>query len=101
MVERETVTTATIKKWRAVVRLENPDEEVKEDEGDAAADTIETKPEDIDSDFKNRPELGGFTDGGFNAVMCDGAVRFIADSIDLNVLKILLQKDDGTAVPNF
>ena len=48
MVERETVTTATIKKWRAVVRLENPDEEVKEDEGDAAADTIETKPEDIE-----------------------------------------------------
>ena len=48
MVERETVTTATIKKWRAVVRLENPDEEVKDDEAETAADTIETKPEDIE-----------------------------------------------------
>ncbi|MEN6493188.1 MAG: DUF1559 domain-containing protein [Thermoguttaceae bacterium] len=36
--------------------------------------------------------------GGFNAAFCDGSVRFIADSIDPETLRLLIEKSDGQAV---
>jgi prepilin-type processing-associated H-X9-DG protein len=41
------------------------------------------------------PKLGGFSPNGFNVLFADGAVRFVAHSIDPNVFKTLLSKDGG------
>jgi prepilin-type processing-associated H-X9-DG protein len=39
--------------------------------------------------------------GGAQVIFADGAVRFLADSLDPNTLRLLLQKDDGQAVGPF
>lgn len=36
--------------------------------------------------------------GGFNALLCDGSVRFISYSIDPETFKLLIEKSDGQAV---
>lgn len=36
--------------------------------------------------------------GGFNALLCDGSVRFISLAIDPETLKLLIEKSDGQAV---
>jgi hypothetical protein len=60
---------------------------------------IWTKPDDFEYDEKN-PIAGlvGLRPGGFNAVICDGSVRFISASIDANVLKLLFMRNDGQPV---
>ncbi|MBT6497070.1 MAG: DUF1559 domain-containing protein, partial [Planctomycetaceae bacterium] len=58
-----------------------------------------TKPEDIPFDAKKEiPKFGGWNKGGYNALFCDGSVRFIADAIDKTMLKWLILRNDGHAV---
>lgn len=60
-----------------------------------------TKPEDIPIDLtKELPEFGGWYEGGFVGQICDGSVKFIADSIDPKILKLLIQRNDGQPIPN-
>lgn len=42
--------------------------------------------------------VGQLRPGGFNAVLCDGSVQFIAESIEQETLKNLIQRDDGNVV---
>ncbi len=60
---------------------------------------IWTKPDDFEYNEDN-PTAGltGLRHGGFNAVFCDGSVRFIARSIDRTVLKALFTRNDGKAI---
>ncbi len=61
-----------------------------------------SKPEDIPVDLtKDLPPLGGWYEGGFIAAICDGSVRFISSSIDVNVLKALITKSGGEVIPQF
>ncbi len=46
-------------------------------------------------------EPGSHHPGGINAAMADGSVRFIADSIDSNLLKLLITRNDGQPVGEF
>lgn len=59
-----------------------------------------TKPDDYEFD-KDNPAAGlsGMRPGGFNAAFCDGAVRFVADSIDGETLVALFGRADGKVVP--
>ncbi len=55
-----------------------------------------TKPEDIPFDpGKPLPKLGGFFEGGFHAVLADGAARFVPDVMDEQSLKWAVLKADG------
>ena len=61
-----------------------------------------TKPEDIPFDpEKDLPKFGGNHQGGFQAVLADGSVRFIAQAIDKMTLKALLTRDGGEVIPQF
>jgi prepilin-type processing-associated H-X9-DG protein len=66
---------------------------------EAKRDIPWTKPEDIPYDRdKELPKFGGFrTDDGFNMLFCDGSVRFIMNSIDKELLKQLIERNDGHA----
>lgn len=59
-----------------------------------------TKPVDIEIDLTKEklPKFGGWHQGGFQAALCDGSVRFISESIDQDVLKNLIQRNDGNVV---
>jgi len=58
-----------------------------------------TKPDDLQVDpSKPLDGLTGLRPGGFNAGMCDGSVRFIAATIDLDLLRALLTKSGGEVV---
>jgi prepilin-type processing-associated H-X9-DG protein len=60
-----------------------------------------TKPEDLPYDpSKPLPKLGGLFPGGFNAAFCDGSVRFISDKVKPETLHLLIQRNDGTPIPN-
>jgi hypothetical protein len=54
-----------------------------------------TKLEDIQA---LRGELGGHKAGGFHALMVDGAVRFIKDSVNPVVLRAIITRDGGEVV---
>jgi beta-lactamase regulating signal transducer with metallopeptidase domain len=70
--------------------------------GEAKRDIPWTKPEDILFDpAKDPPKLGGYTKEGFHAAFCDGSVRFISNSIDPKILKLLIMPGDGTPIPGF
>jgi prepilin-type processing-associated H-X9-DG protein len=60
-----------------------------------------TKPDDIPFQ-PDRPEnlfgAGSSHPGGFNALFCDGSVRFIKTTIDLDVLKALITRDGGEVI---
>jgi prepilin-type processing-associated H-X9-DG protein len=45
-----------------------------------------------------RDALGGHADGGFNVLFCDGSVRFIKDTINLTILRLLITRDVGEVV---
>ncbi len=60
-----------------------------------------TVPEDIVNFAKLqtlREALGGHGTGGFNALFCDGSVRFIKDSTNLITLGALITRDGGEVV---
>ena len=58
-----------------------------------------TKPEDLAIDPKDpRAGLSGQAGGGFNALMADGSVRRIQDSLDPQLLNRLFQRNDGKSV---
>lgn len=58
-----------------------------------------TKPEDIPYEPEGPlPELGGFFDRGFNVLFADGAVRFLLETIDENVLRGLFTKSGGEVI---
>jgi hypothetical protein len=42
--------------------------------------------------------LGGHTPGGFNAMFCDGAVRFLRESIAPDTIRALISRDGGEVV---
>ncbi|MCA9178486.1 MAG: DUF1559 domain-containing protein [Planctomycetales bacterium] len=67
---------------------------------EAQRDIPWTKPEDVSFDkAKELPVLGGYTDGGFHMLLADGAVRFVANAIDKNVLRHLIMSQDGQVIP--
>ena len=60
-----------------------------------------TKPDDLSFDPAAAPALHGAGSphpGGFNASMADGAVRFLKNTIDLNVLRALITRAGGEVV---
>jgi len=66
---------------------------------EAKRNTPWSKPEDIPYDpDKPIPELGGYFEGGFHAVMCDGSVRFFSKSIPEQTLRRLIHRGDGFAI---
>lgn len=66
---------------------------------EARRDIPWTRPDDIPYTSDDPlPELGGFFPGGWNAVFCDGAVRFLSSMIDEAVLRALITPDGGEAV---
>ena len=68
---------------------------------DPDAAVIWSKPEDLEIDMDNPMEhLGNAERGGFHVLMGDGAVRFMTDSVDVDLLKKLLTRA-GKEVVNF
>ncbi len=66
--------------------------------GDEAAVTW-TKPDDFTPDEDDLMKgLLGLYPRGFQAAFCDGSVHFLAESIDLDLLKNLMHRDDGNPV---
>ncbi|MBN73509.1 MAG: hypothetical protein CME32_30000 [Gimesia sp.] len=57
-----------------------------------------TKPEDISFDGKTVPELGGFYSGGFCVGLCDGAARYLPDTLNPETLKYLLLINDSHVI---
>ena len=63
---------------------------------------IWTKPDDFEPDEEDPIKgLVGLRQGGFNAGLCDGAVRFISEHIDRRILKLLFTRNDGQPVGQF
>jgi hypothetical protein len=61
-----------------------------------------TKPEDLEYDPKKPlPKFGGYFPEGFNAALCDGSVRFIANSIAEQTMRALITRNGGEVFPNF
>lgn len=59
----------------------------------------DTTIEGINQMLQNAANGSGGHPGGFNALFCDGSVRFISFTMDPETLKCLIQKDDGQAIP--
>lgn len=60
-----------------------------------------TKPDDLTYDPKAvdvAPAVGSAHPGGWNAAFADGSVRFIKNTIELNVLRAVLTRDGGEIV---
>jgi prepilin-type processing-associated H-X9-DG protein len=72
---------------------------------EATEPVIWTKPDDVmlpgkelPKDFRKR--FGGLYPGGFNVVMWDGSVRFVADSVSDRTLGLMVDPRDGQPVPS-
>ena len=60
-----------------------------------------TKPDDLSFDPAAAPSLHGAGSphpGGFNASMADGSVRFLKNTIDLNVFRALITRAGGEVI---
>ncbi len=66
---------------------------------EAADGVVWTKPEDIAFDPKKPLPKMLEVGGGFNAGFADGSVRFLKSTIDPEILKLLIQKNDGKVIP--
>jgi hypothetical protein len=63
------------------------------------AAVIWTKPDDFQPDDENPLKgLVGLRSGGFNALLGDGSVRFISQTVDAKLLKALFTRDGGEIV---
>jgi hypothetical protein len=63
---------------------------------------IWTKPDDFQLDSDNPLKgLAGSQIGGFNALICDGSVKFISENIDSKILKALFTRDGGEVLPRY
>jgi beta-lactamase regulating signal transducer with metallopeptidase domain len=66
---------------------------------EAKRDVPWTKPDDIPyAADKPLPKFGGWNRGGYFAALADGSVRFLSESLDQNVLRLLITKADDTPV---
>jgi beta-lactamase regulating signal transducer with metallopeptidase domain len=69
---------------------------------EAKRDIPWTKPEDIlFVPDKDPPKLGGYFADGYNVGLCDGSVRFLPQTFDPQILKLLITPQDGHPVPKF
>lgn len=60
-----------------------------------------TKPEDVSlGDGKLLPKLGGLTENGFMAVLCDGSVRFFPATMKEDALRIWATRNNGQVRPD-
>jgi prepilin-type processing-associated H-X9-DG protein len=50
---------------------------------------------------QNGTTISSHHPGGAQAAMADGSVRFLSQTLDMNLLRLLLQRDDGQAVGAF
>jgi prepilin-type processing-associated H-X9-DG protein len=50
---------------------------------------------------RNPNSTGSYHPGGINVAMCDGAVRFLSDSLNAAVFRALITKDGGEAISEF
>lgn len=57
-----------------------------------------TMPDDLPFDGKTVPKLGGMFDGQFNALFGDGSVRRLPKGLDDEVLKLLIDCQDGMVI---
>jgi prepilin-type processing-associated H-X9-DG protein len=73
-----------------------------------AKEAVEWTRPDNDLAFDNKedtakallPKLGGHFPGGFNTLFLDGSVRFIKETINLNVLRALITRNGGEVIAN-
>ena len=65
---------------------------------EGAKPVIWTKPDDLPFDGKEVPKLGGMFDGEFHALFGDGAVRRLPKGLDADVLKALIDRQDGQVI---
>ncbi|GAA4425037.1 DUF1559 domain-containing protein [Bremerella cremea] len=69
-------------------------------EANDEAAVIWTKPSDLEVNLLHIWNgIGKSQPGGFQAAFVDGSVRFISENVDANVLKWLLQRNDGQEIP--
>jgi len=66
---------------------------------EAAKPVIWTKPDDMIFDGKTVPALGGMFDGKFHAAMADGSVNRFRKGVDADILKLLIDPNDGNPLP--
>ncbi|MGL4554893.1 MAG: DUF1559 domain-containing protein [Gemmataceae bacterium] len=67
---------------------------------EASADVPWTKPGDLPFGADGKlPKVGGLFDGGFNALFCDGSVRFLKAAIKPDRLKLMILRSDGMPIP--
>jgi prepilin-type processing-associated H-X9-DG protein len=58
-----------------------------------------TKPDDFEYDAKKPlPKFGKFSAGGFNALFCDGSVRFISESTPEKTLRAFITANGGEVI---
>lgn len=58
-----------------------------------------TKPEDVAFDAKKElPKFGGLFEGGFHTLLADGSVRFHAGTVNADMMRRAIQRNDGMIV---
>ena len=65
---------------------------------EAARPVIWTKPDDLVFDGKDVPAVGGLFDGKFHGAMCDGSVRRFKKDINAELMRRLIDPQDGQSV---
>jgi hypothetical protein len=65
---------------------------------EAAKPVVWTKPDDLEFDGKTVPKLGGMFDGKFHAAMADGSVQRFKKEIDADLIRKLIDPQDGEPV---
>ena len=65
---------------------------------EAAKAAIWTKPDDLMFDGKDLPAVGGLFDGKFHGAMCDGSVRRFKKGIDAELMRRLIDPQDGHSI---
>jgi RNA polymerase sigma-70 factor (ECF subfamily) len=59
-----------------------------------------TKPDDLPyAEDKPVPKLGGLFADGYNVLFADGFVRFMKNTLDENILRLLITRNDGRVIP--